>query len=202
MYPNQVGYDPALNRHLNQQRFSLNNMSMVRFGLGFFRGFTRVKDADQYASSATLPTVHIAYETLLRSGLRVGAQTAFGRNRFSRQEFDTYDSLQFNKTLNENIFTLHVYGRYTIGDVMARLQPYVMGGVGLHSSFVRSTQQIQFVEQGASVLEVRSGSRSLGLGLLVRGGAEYYLNPQLRAFGDVGTGPALLQLGIALYLQQ
>ena len=195
-------HDPALYPPDHRNRFSLTRMSMVRLGLGFFRGFTKVKNANDYASSFTFPTLHLAYEVLLQQNLRVGVQAAFGNHKFSRQEYNDYDSLQSNTTLRERIFTLHAYGRYTVGDVYARLQPYVMGGVGLQTSFVRSDQQIKFLEQNSPVLQVKSGSRAVGIGLLVRAGAEYYLNPQIRVFADAGTGPAILQLGIGTYLQQ
>lgn len=202
-YPQTAPIDPALNPLQNDRdRFSFNRMGMVRFGLGFFRGYTKVKDVGGYSSSTFIPAFTLAYETLFQPGLRVGVQAGLGNRKFSRSEFNDYDSLTINKTLRENIFTLHAYGRYTIGDFYARIQPYVMGGIGLQTSSIKTEQQIDFMEQNTPMLQVRSTNRSVGIGLLLRAGAEYYLNPQFRVFTDVGTGPAVFQVGVAVFLQQ
>lgn len=196
-------YDPTMQQPVKRRnQFSLSRMPMLRFGIGFFRGYTKVSDADAYASSFTFPTLSLAYEVQLQPSLRVGVQAALGQNKFSRQELNDYDSLRINRTLKENLFSLHAYGRYSIGDRFARLQPYLTLGAGFHSSFVRSDQQISFLERNSNMpaLQVESGSRSVSLGILARAGADYYINPQFRAFADVGTGPAVLQLGIAAFI--
>jgi hypothetical protein len=209
MYPDRYGYPPIdqYNPALYPPRdyrdhFSFSRMGMLRFGLGFFRGYTKVEDADDYNSSTFIPAFTLAYEVLFQQGLRLGVQAGFGNRKFSRQEFNDYDSLLINKTLRENIFTLHAYGRYTVGDVYSRIQPYLMGGIGLQTSSIKTDQQIDFMEQYTPMLQVKSTTRSTGIGILLRAGAEYYLNPQIRVFADAGTGPAVVQVGVGAYLQQ
>lgn len=184
-----------------KNRFSLSRMGMVRFGLGFIRGFTKVENANDYSSSISFPIISIAYDALYRPNLRLGGQLAFGPHKFSREEYIPYDSMQTSTSLKENIFTLHVYARYTLGNALSRLQPYLMGGIGLHTSYIRSDQQITFLEHTNQVLQIKSGRRSVGLGLLGRIGTDYYLNPQFRIFGDVGAGPSILQVGVAAFVQ-
>lgn len=203
MYNPQIGqYEPAMYPpSRRRERFSLNRMGMVRLALGFFRGYTKVEDAGDYNSSTVIPAFTVAYETLFQQGLRLGLQAGFGNRKFTGREFNDYDSLMIDRSLRESIFTLHAYGRYTIGDVYAGIQPYVMGGIGLQTSSIKSEQEIDFMEQGIPMLQVNSTSRATGIGILLRAGAEYYLNPQFRVFADAGTGPAVVQIGIAAYLQ-
>ena len=202
-YPNIDPYDSSLySQQANRNNFSLSRMGMARFGIGFFRGYSKVEDAGDYNSSTFIPAFTLAYEVLFREGVRVGLQAGFGSRKFTGRQFNDYDSLMIDKTLRENVFTLHAYGRYSIGDMSSRIQPYVMGGIGLQMSTIKTDQTVDFMEQYTPMLQVKSTTRSTGIGILLRAGAEYYLNPQFRVFADAGTGPAVLQVGVAAFLQQ
>lgn len=170
---------------------------VLRIGLGFFRGYSNVENAGSYESKTTFPTLAVGYDVLIRSNLRLGVQVAWGQHKFTRQDFNLYDSIITDATLHETVYALDVYARYVFTSPLARLQPYLMGGLGLHASSIRNEQQIRFMERTTQQLLVKSGSRVLNLGLLARAGADYLLNTQLRVFADAGAGPAVLQLGVA-----
>lgn len=173
----------------------------VRIGLGFIRGYTKVDNANQYSTSGTFPPVIIAYDGLFTNVVRLGLQVAFGSHKFSQQQFDTYDSLQNNTSLKENIFSIMAYGKYSSPNAYANLRPYVIGGLGINSSNIHSSNEVHFLSDANQSLLVTSGNRSVGLGILARIGTDYYFNPKLGAFLDIGTGVALLQLGLVINVQ-
>ena len=166
----------------------------VRIGVGFFRGYTKVDNANQYSSSVNFPPIVIAYDGLFRNQVRLGVQVGFGSHKFSKQDYNNYDSVQNNVSLKENIFSLMVYGKYSSTTSYANFRPYVIGGIGINSSNVHNETQVRFLNNASQTLLVTSGSRSVGLGILARIGTDYYLNQKLGVFADIGTGVALLQL--------
>ncbi len=194
---------PYSNRPYNynlNQRFLLQQ-GAVRIGLGFIRGFTKVKNANEYSSSAGFPVVIIGYDALYRSPIRLGVQLAFGSHKFSKQEYSEYDSTQSNVTLKENVFTLHLYGKYNLLTTASAFQPYAIIGLGITSSNVKSDYAINFVDNADKVILVKSGARSVGLGILARIGTDYAINNQLRIFGDIGAGPSLINIGVSVNVQ-
>ena len=96
-----------------------------------------------------------------------------------------------------------VYGKYSTPNSYANLRPYVIGGLGINSSNTHSSDEVRFVNDSSTSqsLLVTSGSRSVGLGILARIGADYYFNPKLGAYADIGTGVALLQIGLVINVQ-
>lgn len=188
----QPGYD----RYKGKRTQFLQN-GAVRLGLGFIRGYTRVSNAKDYSSSATFPVVSIAYDGAFRNQVRLGAQLAFGSHKFSGQQYSSYDSTQSNIAIKENIFTLHLYARYNFSKSTSALQPYLVGGLGITTSNIRTDYDISFINNPGKVVQVKSGSRAVGAGVLLRAGAGYYFTSQLSAFADIGFGPSLLNVGIA-----
>lgn len=173
----------------------------VQVGLGFFRSFTKVKNASQYSSKFTFPVVMLGYEVNYSSNIHLGVQVGFGSHNFSTQQFDSYDSLQNNINLKENIFGLYAYGRYYFSDRGSTLRPYILGGVGVTSSNIKSDNTINFTNGYSQVLLIKSGMRTTGLGLTARVGADYAVNDQLRLSLDAGFGLSVLNVGVLVNIK-
>jgi hypothetical protein len=171
-------------------------------GIGFIRGFTKVENPNDYNSTTSFPTLSFAYETIRKNNLRIGVQFAVGSRKFTRQEFSAYDSTINNAQLKENIFTAYLYGKKTLDISTGSFQPYLVGGLGIQSSYVKSEYTLQFISNSNQSVNIRSGGRSVGLGVLLRAGGEYNISNELSAFGDIGTGPAVIQIGIVFKLDQ
>ena len=122
----------------------------------------------------------------------------FGSHSFSGAEFSSYDSTINNISLKENIFALYVYGRYDLFSNSSRLQPYVMGGLGITSSHILSENKINFTTDNTQTLLVKSGFRTAGIGVTARIGSVYYINNQLQAFLDAGVGLSVINIGLAI----
>lgn len=191
----QIFLDTSMTYNSPVIKFKQRN---VLVGFGFIRGFTKVDNVDDYSSSASFPTLIFAYEYFKNRKIRLGVQAAMGSHKFTKQEFSTYDNAKKDIALKENIFTLHLYGKYSVAGLSGSLRPYLMGGLGIHSSYLRSAFSIAFQNNSNQVVLVKSGSQSVGLGGLLRVGADYKLNENFQLFSDVGIGPSLVQLGISL----
>jgi hypothetical protein len=174
----------------------VNKQKTVFVGLGIIRGFTKVDNADDYSSSAGFPTINLGYEVYKKNKLRVGIQASIGSNKFSRQEFSSYDSAQKNYDLKENIFTLNLYGKYNLTNSYSSLKPYLLAGIGIRSSTVHSELLFNFINSSNQTILVKSGGRAVGIGTMFRVGADYRLNDSIHLYADAGTGPSVIQLGV------
>lgn len=193
----QVDIRHPYNRSYNGGKATFFRDGNIRFGLGFIRGYTRVENAGNYSSSSTFPVINIGYDIAYRDPIRLGVQLAFGSHKFSGQEYSNYDSTQSNIDIKENIFTLHLYGKYNFLKSTSAFQPYVLGGLGINTANIHTDYDISFINNPGKVVQVKSGSRAVGIGVLARIGADYYFNNRLSVFGDVGAGPALLNIGVS-----
>jgi hypothetical protein len=172
----------------------------LRIGIGFLRSYTRVNQASQYASTFNFPIISIAYDVSFREHVRLGIQASFGPHKFTGQSYSSYDSLQTNTVMKEYIFMLDGYGIYYFPYRTERIKPYVLGGLGIHSSHVNTEYDLDFVNEANHTLAVMSGNNAISIGILARIGAEYNLNNNLSAFGDVGIGASILSFGIRAHL--
>ncbi len=197
-------YDPLVT-----DTFSLDNLLInykvpmfkngtAFIGLGFIRGFTKVKDVGKYSSKATFPTVLFGYDADYKNNVRLGLQMGFGSHKFSLDEFSSYDSTINNIDLKENVFALYAYARYNLATKSIRFQPYIIGGLGITSSSIKSENLIKFTNNNSQEIIVKSGGRSAGIGIIARIGTQYLINNQVRAFLDAGVGLSVLNLGIAI----
>ena len=178
----------------------VNKQKTFFVGLGFIRGFTKVDDAEDYSSSAGFPTINLGYELYRKNNLRVGIQAAIGSNKFSREEFSSYDSAQKSYDLKENIFTLNLYGKYNLSSAYNSLKPYLLAGIGIRSSSIQSELLFKFINNSNQTILVKSGGRTVGIGTMFRAGADYRLNDSIHLYADAGTGPSVIQLGVAFGL--
>ncbi|MDQ6815130.1 MAG: hypothetical protein M3040_15445 [Bacteroidota bacterium] len=183
------------------KHIKLFNDANVRIGLGFFRGFTKVKNAGQLSSSGTFPVVSIAYDAIYKNYLRTGVMLSFGSHKFSNQSFSSYDSTQTSSNIKENIFSLMVYGKYSIGDRFSNFQPYVIFGAGINSSHITTEDEVNFYNNGNKSLLVSSGGSSVGIGFMGRLGTDYFFNDMVGAFADVGFGSSIIQAGVVIKIQ-
>ena len=170
----------------------------VLAGFGIIRGFTDVDNPEQYASSTSFPVLTLAYEVFKKNNMRIGIQGAAGSYKFSKQEFSNYDSAQNEINLKENIFTLHLYGKFYMTKAIGDFRPYVLGGIGTRYSYVQSEYKLQFLNNSNQTVLVKSDGRSVGIGALIRIGTEYYLTDQLSLMADAGIGPSVIQIGLAI----
>ncbi|MEO6814555.1 MAG: outer membrane beta-barrel protein [Ginsengibacter sp.] len=188
-------------RHINYKDKDLFKNGSALVGLGFLRSFSKVKDVKNYSSSGSFPAILFGYEVNYESNVHLGVQIGFGSHKFSTQQFSSYDSTQNNITLKENIFALYVYGRYYLSKSSSLLQPYIIAGVGITSSNILSNNTISFTNNNSQVILVKSGSRSTGIGVTARIGAEYFLSNQLQLFVDAGFGLSVINAGLSVSLK-
>lgn len=188
-------------RYINYKNKDLFKSGVARIELGFLRSFTKVKDSKNYSSSGSFPVISLAYEVNFKSNVNVGVQIGFGSHNFSSQQFSSYDSTQNDIALKENIFALYIYGRYYLVNNSSRLQPYIMAGLGITSSNIHSDNIIIFTNDNSQRILVKSGSRSTGLGVTARAGAEYFLSKQLQLSLDAGIGLSVINAGLAVTMK-
>jgi outer membrane protein W len=184
------------NYRLTRDRLFRNGM--VRVGLGFLRSYSKVKDADQYSTSASFPTVSIGYDVRYNRTLRVGIMAAIGSHKFNTDKLSLYDSTQSNVQLKESIFNIYLYGRYDLlSGSRSALRPYLTFGVGLNTAHITSESTVSFLNNSDQQLLIKSGTRAAGIGFMGRAGADYYFNNQVSAFADVGFGASVLNIGVS-----
>ena len=190
----------ARNQSFHNQPISFENGNLD-LGLGFLRSFSRVKNANNYSSTVSFPVVSIAYEVPYKKNLQLGLMIGFGSHKFSDQQYSTYDSTSSSVQLTENIFGLYVYGRYYFASGASRIQPYILAGPGVTSSNVHAENRIRFTNGNSEIILVKSGTRTTGLGLIARAGAEYWLTDQFRVSLDAGVGLSVINLGFSIALK-
>jgi opacity protein-like surface antigen len=173
----------------------------LRLSLGFIKSYSKVDNKDNFSSSGTFPAVNIGYDVYYNNKVRLGVQIGFGSRHFTKQDYSTYDSIQNNIDTKENLFSLFVYSRYILMTNSSRIKPYLIGGLGIYSSRINSENTVNFTNNPSQTVLITSGLRSVGLGIMARGGAEYYVNNQLQAFADIGVGLTVVSLGISFNLK-
>ena len=183
---------------INYSRNLIFQDGVVRLSLGFIKNFTRVDDVKNYSSSTTFPAINIGYDVKFKDQVRLGLQISFGSRKFSKQDYSTYDSVQNNISINENNFALYVYTRYQLLQNASRVKPYIIGGLGVISSRTKSENTVNFINNNNQSLLVKSGTTRVGLSLLARVGAEYYLTDQFQLFVDGGIGLSIINIGLAI----
>lgn len=206
--------DTSYNQKYNQyQRDSLSSLKspylpysrdgMVHIGVGFFRSFSKVDNADQYNSSGTFPVISVAYDFFYKNNIRLGAQLASGSHKFSRQDYSSYDSTSTDINLKENIYTLYVYGKYVLADMRTYnfIEPYILAGLGINGSFIRKEQTLKFVDEPDQALLIKSGSRAFSLGVIARVGTDVHVSDMITIFADAGIGASILNLGVGVNIR-
>lgn len=173
----------------------------LHFGLGFLRSFSKVENVKNYSSSGSFPIVSLAYEISYQSNLQLGVMIGFGSHKFSSQQFSSYDSTNNNINLKENIFGLYVYGRYYFLSNTSPLQPFILAGPGIVSSNIHSDNKISFTNDNSQIILVQSGSRTTGLGIMARVGAQYFINRQFQVSLDAGVGLSVIKVGVSFNLE-
>jgi outer membrane protein W len=184
----------------NKEGINFKNGSL-QLGLGFLRSFSKLKNVNNYSTSATFPVVSIAYEVNYKSNIQLGLMIGFGSHKFSDQNYSTYDSTNNNISLTENIFGLYVYGRYYFMNASSRLQPYILAGPGITSSNIHSENKIRFTNGNTQIILVKSGTRSTGIGIIARAGAQYFVTNQFQVSLDAGVGLSVIKLGVSFALK-
>ncbi|MEO6905392.1 MAG: outer membrane beta-barrel protein [Ginsengibacter sp.] len=187
-------------RKINYKKSFFKNPS-VHLELGFLRSYSKVKDESNYSSTGSLPVVSLGYEISYSNNIQLGIMLGFGTHKFSDQRFSTYDSTNNNISLKENIFGLYVYGRYYFLNATSRLQPYILAGPGITSSNVHSENRISFTNDNSQIILVKSGTRSTGLGIIAKVGAQYFINNQFQLSFDAGVGLSVVNVGVSFSLK-
>jgi len=187
--------------HINYKKSVFKNGSL-QLGFGFIKSFSKVKNAADYSTSPTFPVISLAYEIPYSKNIQLGVQVGFGSHQFSNQSYSNYDSTQNNIHLNENIFALYIYGRYYLLNRSSRLQPYIMAGPGITSSNIHSENKISFTNDNSQIIIVKSGRRTTGIGIMARGGAQYFVSDQLQVFLDAGVGMSVIKAGLSFSIKE
>lgn len=199
--PYSLNEAPQTNRYINFKNKNLFKQGSVHVALGFLKSFSKVEDSKDYSVSGGFPVISFGYEVNYKSNIRLGVQIGFGSHDFSKQEFSSYDSTKTDVTLKENIFGLYVYGRYYFQNSSSRLQPFILGGIGIVSSNLHSNNTIRFTNDNTQVILVKSGTRKTGLGITARVGADYFISKQMQLFADAGAGLSVINVGLAFSIQ-
>lgn len=185
-------------RYINYKSKSLFENSNVGFGLGFLNSFSRIKNKNSYSSSSSFPVILFSYEVNYDKNIQIGLEMGFGTHKFSGQQFSNYDSTINNDKITEHIFGLYVYGKYFLLSGSSRIQPYILGGVGITSSNILSETKISFTNDYSQEILVSSGNRSTGLGITARAGGQYYISNQLQVSLDAGFGLSVVKVGLTI----
>ena len=180
---------------INPKNLSTGN---IRIGLGFIRSYTKVGQAGQYKSYVNFPVFSVAYDVRYTNELRFGLQVSYGHHKFTGQQYSSYDSTNTASSLNEYIFMVDAYARYNFSYHTSKVQPYVIGGIGIHNSHVNYEYDIAFINNANHPVQVKSGNNNISLGLMGRIGADYLLDRNTKVFGDIGFGASVLNLGVSL----
>lgn len=188
-------------RHISYKNDNLFKSGSVHFSLGFIKSFSKVENSKDYSSSGSFPVISFGYETVFNDNLNLGLELGFGSRNFSRDEFSSYDSTQNSISLKENIFALYVYGRYYLLNNSSRIQPYIKAGLGITSSHIRSETKINFTNDNSETIVVTSGARTVGLGVMAKVGAAYFISNQLQVNLDAGFGLSVINAGISFNIQ-
>ena len=188
-------------RQINYKNNNLFKSGSVHFNLGFIKSFSKVENSKDYSTSGSFPVISFGYETFFNDNLNLGLELGFGSRNFSRDEFSSYDSAQNSISLKENIFALYVYGRYYLLSNTSRIQPYIKAGLGITSSHIRSETKINFTNNNSETIVVTSGARTVGLGVMARIGASYFVSNQLQVNVDAGFGLSVINAGISFNIQ-
>ena len=188
-------------RQINYKNNNLFKSGSVHFNLGFIKSFSKVENSKDYSTSGTFPVISFGYETFFNDNLNLGLELGFGSRNFSRDEFSSYDSTQNSISLKENIFALYVYGRYYLLSNTSRIQPYIKAGLGITSSHIRSETKINFTNDNSETIVVTSGARTVGLGVMAKIGAAYFVSNQLQVNADAGFGLTVINVGISFNIQ-
>ncbi|MDJ1501491.1 outer membrane beta-barrel protein [Xanthocytophaga agilis] len=180
--------------------FARENFSQpeIHFHLGFIRGFTKVSNIDQYTSALRFPGIGFSYDAQFKENFRMGITFGVAGFRFTQNEYDSYDSLQINRKLNETLLLLNAYAKRRFGT--GRAKPYILVGIGINGSFLKSESVLAVDNNDDRMLQVRSNSRAFSLGIQARIGVDYEAQPGLMVFGDIGAGLTILQFGIGYKL--
>lgn len=170
----------------------------IRLKVGAFRGFSKLNNSDDYSSSLGFVPIIIDYDVAFRNKYRVGLSLGFASYNFNRIEFNTYDSTQIGNDVSEKQFVANVYikRRFDYGN----LKPFILGGVGLNSSLLKSSSVVALDIRSNRRLLIESEGRSASLGIQLRAGLDYDLNENFKITGDIGTGLSIVQLGITFKL--
>ncbi len=187
--------DEKVNKWLAKENFSSPE---IRFQLGFIRGFTKVNNIDAYTASMRFPGIGISYDSQFKNNFRVGVTFGVAGSRFKQTQYDSYDSLQVNRDLDETLLLLNVYAKRRFGE--GRLKPYLLLGLGINGSFLKSKAVFAADNTSDRRIQVTSNSRAFSLGIQARLGVDYEVNPGLMVFGDIGAGLSVLQFGIGYRL--
>lgn len=199
--PSSLNNGPQRNRHINYKNKDLFKNGSVRVGLGFLKSFSKVENSKDYSTSGGFPVISFGYEVYYKSNIRLGVQIGFGSHDFSKQEYSSYDSTKTDVTLKENIFGLYVYGRYYFLNSSSKLQPFILGGLGIVSSNVHENNTIRFTNDNTQVILVKSGTRKTGLGITARVGADYFISNQMQLFADAGAGLSVINVGLTFSIK-
>ncbi len=189
------------NRYINYKNKDLFKNGSVRVALGFLKSFSKVENSKDYSTSGGFPVISFGYEVNYKSNIHLGVQIGFGSHDFSKEEYSGYDSTKTHVTLKENIFGLYVYGRYYFLNSSSRLQPFILGGLGIVSSNVHANNTIGFTNNNTQVILVKSGTRKTGLGITARVGADYFISNQMQLFADAGAGLSVINIGLAFSIK-
>jgi outer membrane protein with beta-barrel domain len=195
--PYLLNNEPRRGRYINYKNKDLFKNGSLRVALGFLKSFSKVENSKDYSTSGGFPVISLGYEVNYKQNACLGVQIGFGSHDFSKQEFSSYDSTKTDVTLKENIFGLYVYGRYYFLNSSSRLQPFVLGGIGIVSSNVHENNTIRFTNDNTQVILVKSGTRKTGLGITARAGADYFISNQMQLFADAGAGLSVINVGLA-----
>ena len=96
---------------------------------------------------------------------------------------------------------MYFYTSYQLQQNASRVKPYINGGLGVISSRTKSDNTVNFINNNNQSLLVKSGTNHVGLSLLARVGADYYLTDQFQLFVDGGIGLSIINIGLAITLK-
>lgn len=168
---------------------------LVRAGVGFVQNHGSI-DRSGFSKSGSTGFL-VGYVFPLNRSLKVGAQVAFNNFKYKRSAYSDYDEMQIDQRIKDKIFSPGVFARYDLNNLFIR--PYLLAGLALN--FYRLKTESVITAGDGRGIQGTGDLHGSKFDLLLRGGADLHLSSKFGAYGDIGLGLNLIQLGVFFNLK-
>lgn len=184
----------------NMQKLFAGKNFMNKFygsvGIGYVGTYSKAEDGVEDATqSGSFPIIYLRAFTDINPRTQLGLQTAFGSYEYSRGGPNQYDNLVNFSNIDENVFSITVFGRYALPTGFVK--PYGLFGFGLKRSRIDSELNLSFEEQ-EDIYQLTSSTQTLNFSVVIRAGVKIPIVERLNFYSDIGTGVNLGQIGLEM----
>lgn len=169
---------------------------LVRAGVGFVQNHGSVSTSGYNTSGP--PGFLVGYVARLNSSILLGIQVAFNNFEYTSSQFSDYDNTQIDRKIKDKIIAPGLYARYNL--TTAFIKPYITGGVSMNWYKLDTESHVLFLDNNKGV-DTGGSVHGTQFDLILRAGVDLSLSSKFGAYGDIGFGTNLIQLGVFFNLQ-